>query len=242
MIKNKREITDELKKMIANSDNIAQMIYDAITKSKKTNEVKNSLISLHSQMPSLVVERGHSEQMKKWLNDPAIDKPSLYKAIEREATEVVLIYDSLIADYLSSYRSDKKCMGIVKETYLSYEATDYEHYRNAQENLGSLCVDENCLLYNLGEAFVYFSLARAKDSDNPEVLYGYAKSLNACDNVFMRMDAFPTFKKAADLGHEKAKEEFAKLCRLKKLCTNCGGQFKGFFIKKCSGCGKKKNY
>ena len=242
MIRNKEAIIEELQKMIANSDNIAQMIYDAINGSEKTDEIKYSLISLHSKMPSLVRERGPSEQMKKWLDDPITDKSSVYRAIEREAKEIVQTYNSLIADYLSQYRLDRNCMSIAQQTYSSYEVTDYNNYRNAQENLGALYVDEDCILHNLGDAFVCFPMAMAKDSDDPDVLYGYAKSLEACNNVFIQMDAFPTFKKAADMGHKKAKEEYAKICRYKNLCTSCGGAFKGIFVKKCSKCGKKKDY
>jgi len=242
MIRNKEAIIAELKRMIANSDMIAQMIYDAINVSDKTEEVKRSLIDLYSKMRLLVAERGPSKEMQELLDSPMWDKQSVREGIENEAKRNGQMYNTLIADYLSMYRLDRDCMRVVREVYLACETSDFNNYKNMQENLGFLYIDENCVLYNPGEAFVSFSMAGAENSQNPEILYGYAKSLSASDNSYTRWSAFSTYKRAAELGHEKAREVYAQECRHRGVCTGCGGKFKGLFVKKCSMCGKKKDY
>lgn len=242
MIRSEAEITVELQDLIGNSDDIAQSFYEIISQNLKTDEIKYSLLALCGEISSLVAKRGPSEQMKKCLNDPTIDKSSVYNAIEREVKESVQLYYSLIADYLSQYRYDKDCMSVVEQIYSSYEVSDYKYYKDAQENLGILYTDEKCVLYNLREAFLCFTMSNAKDSNCPDVLYGFAKSISASGNAFMQGDALRLFKRAFNLGHEDAKIEYEKICRHENLCTSCGGQFKGVFVKKCSKCGKKKDY
>ena len=41
---------------------------------------------------------------------------------------------------------------------------------------------------------------------------------------------------------EKAKAELIVSRKTQNLCQHCGGAFKGLFTKKCSSCGKEKDY
>lgn len=45
-------------------------------------------------------------------------------------------------------------------------------------------------------------------------------------------------EKISYLQYEEQKEQY----RCQNLCQYCGGTFKGFFTKRCSRCGKEKDY
>ena len=50
-------------------------------------------------------------------------------------------------------------------------------------------------------------------------------------------------ERALKAAEEKRKEEILKKERRDKgVCQHCGGEFKGWLIKKCSTCGKRKDY
>ena len=55
-------------------------------------------------------------------------------------------------------------------------------------------------------------------------------------------------RRAREEAERKAREEAERLEKLKaerraqKVCHHCGGKFKGLFVKKCSSCGRKKDY
>ncbi len=47
-----------------------------------------------------------------------------------------------------------------------------------------------------------------------------------------------------DIERESRKKEELRMQHLmtQGRCPYCGGEFKGFFVKKCTGCGRKKDY
>ena len=56
-------------------------------------------------------------------------------------------------------------------------------------------------------------------------------------------------EKAAAQGHEKsqnflpkARERLREMRRQARVCQHCGGTFTGFLTKKCSNCGRPKDY
>ena len=42
--------------------------------------------------------------------------------------------------------------------------------------------------------------------------------------------------------HQQVQQKLMSERREQNLCQHCGGTFKGLFTKKCSSCGKEKDY
>lgn len=190
-------------------------------------------------------------------------KECAQRLIEQEQTALAIKYRCMIADVLSKYRTNKKCMDFVIACYAwalkemgknHYLKNDLPKYFEviAYENLALIYSDEKCVAYNLDEAFVNFvmfdSLVSVSDYfdyvDNADLMYGFAKAIlsQKGKGLAQKYNALDWLKDAARCGHKKAEEELKNIRRSQNVCVYCGERFKGIFIKKCAKCGKKKDY
>ena len=99
-------------------------------------------------------------------------------------------------------------------------------YKRAKE------LDKNFLV-----ALTYFKKSAEQGFAPAQFMWGYYYH-NGIATTKNTSKAIELFALSAKQGYAKAINKLKQL----KLCTHCGGSFKGFIIKKCSSCGKKKDY
>jgi len=88
------------------------------------------------------------------------------------------------------------------------------------------------------KAFKYYKLAA--NQGHAKAQYKLGKCYYDCQGV--KQDYREAFKYFRDAKISYDRNDMKFLCRHNNACQHCGGTFEGKFFKKCSKCGKVKNY
>lgn len=93
------------------------------------------------------------------------------------------------------------------------------------------------------DSVYYDAISKYTSSDVRELEYAVRllESIGEWKEASLKIIAFKSKMAIMALESEKPMKRAAEY-RSRKVCQHCGGKFKGFFIKVCSQCGKKKDY
>ena len=93
------------------------------------------------------------------------------------------------------------------------------------------------------DSVYYDAISKYTSSDVRELEYAVhlLESIGEWRQASLKIIAFKSKMAIMALESEKSMKRAAEY-RSHKVCQHCGGKFKGFFIKVCSQCGKKKDY
>ncbi len=258
MFKKQSEILAILKEKDFGTDPVAKKIYEILSQSLTPDLASVAIEYVTGPICTDVAEIPISDETQKLLK--IADKEDALKYLKSKSIALTLEYMVMLADAFSIFRRDRKCMTLAMSVYSSYFTLKKDNYNldahlpkhfelMMYENLTILYSDKRNYAYNVREASlnldfldVFNNGSYTAHLENPEFLYAYAHITNLVQPIAPSYDAIAMYKKAIEKGHAEAKIEFREVCRSKKLCTNCGGKFKGFFAPKCIDCGKKKDY
>lgn len=167
------------------------------------------------------------------------------------------------ADELSEYCSKQLEVthkeAVYKKAYYYYQKDDAFSLETAIENFEKILdyKDSRQLISECRSRLVKAKEQKEKQSAFNDQQYSKAIALlNKKDIASIRdavqiLDTIPTWKDSRVLSeryrgflssHNKALEDIANQWKKQGLCQYCGGAFKGLFSKKCSKCGKAKDY
>lgn len=167
------------------------------------------------------------------------------------------------ADELSEYCSKQLEIthkeAVYKKAYYYYQKDDAFSLETAIENFEKILdyKDSRQLISECRIRLVKAKEQKEKQSALNDQQYNKAIALlNKKDIVSIRdaveiLDTIPTWKDSRVLSgryrrflssHSKALEDITNQWKKQGLCQYCGGAFKGLFSKKCSKCGKAKDY
>lgn len=259
MFKRISEILSELRKKDFQIDPAARKIYELLSQPLTPDLVSIATEYISEPIFTDIAQIPISEETQNLL--ALMNEEDALKYLQSDRIALTLQYMVMLADAFSIFRMDSKCMTMALSVYRSYFTLEKDYHSLdthlpkyfeliMYENLVLLYSDKSSPAYNLQEATLNLELFDAfswnsgytAHLENPEFLYAYAHIANLVKLVRPSFDAITMYKKAIAKGHQRATTEFREVCRAKMLCTKCGGKLKGFFIKKCTNCGMKKDY
>ena len=244
MLRSKEEILEILEKKDFSTDLIAKNLHEQLLSPMPTGGTKAfGVMAVKQLIPSFLEKMCPTKELKEKIEKESLSEHDAQVALDLEKKQKTIEYTLIAAEILALYRDDYNAMEYVLKWHTEL-LSEYGVEALSYENMGLLFSDQECVLFDREQAYKCFSMLLnmgegAGNFEHPDVLFAFANSLPGSWSL---KDAMSIYKKAADKGHEKAKVEFQNICRYSKLCTNCGGNFKGIFVKKCVSCGKKKDY
>ena len=166
MIRTKEQILNELQNGEYSQEDLSIEFASIIKNATDDLDLKNKLIDFTNTIADKVKKSPLPKDYLELKNDKTLNQYTVEVAISKYYAIKLLKYYSFLADLLSIFREDSGCMKVCKLAYSAYDiklgSDILDDYYNAQENLAILYSDKNCTLFDLGNAFTSFTMAKTK--------------------------------------------------------------------------------
>ncbi|MBO4963298.1 MAG: hypothetical protein J6C97_05935 [Clostridia bacterium] len=179
MIRTKEQVLNELQHGEDKDSDIVQTLLTIINNSQTIETYKASLLNIVTTDGTKLIMQipcPDLENYKKWISEGRMKEEQAKSNLSKFYGSKIRYYFCIIADLLSVFRDNVKCMQVAESAYLLWTIDNsgdnvglsgdiMANYLNAQECLAELYSDEKCTIHNYSKAYVAFKMAYLKYSN-----------------------------------------------------------------------------